>query len=65
VEQPAPEPWQIPLRIAYRTAEKWVHVATGIEKRSILSALRAPLDATAEVLGSAGLPVPKFLKRRD
>jgi hypothetical protein len=62
--EPPPEMWQIPGRIAAKTAERIVHVVTGIEERSLKKALRAPLDAAAEVLESAGIPLPKFLRKR-
>lgn len=61
--QPPPEPeplaeqepaamWQVAMRIASRTAEKWVHMATGLERRSIVGAAMAPVDAAREVLAS-------------
>jgi hypothetical protein len=46
------ELWEVPLKIASKTAEKWVHIATGLEQRSLLGALRAPFDAARDVLAN-------------
>ncbi len=42
--------WALPFEVAYRTAERWVHIATGLEERTVGNVLKAPLRAIRDVL---------------